>query len=386
MAQTPFKARLGLETPTGQDVNSGGDIKINGVSINTGGTLNNVFYLDTQDMDDIADGTTYVKTENNLTDALKTNYDSAYTHSTTTGNPHSVTKTDVGLENVVNVDTSNPANITWTESHRTVTDTEKTAWNEKQNALGYTAENSANKKTVWQTTPDDISYPSEKLVKDSLNLKVDKVAGKQLSTEDYTTEEKTKLSGIATGANNYTHPTGDGYSHIPATSTTNNGKVLKAGTTENSASWDNVDWIEVANKPTTFTPTAHNHAISEVTNLQTSLDSKVNASDVVATATANKILKLDANAKLPANITGNADGNSATATKLQTARTINGVSFDGSADITINAVDSTSRIASSEKGIANGVATLDDTGRVPSSQLPSYVDDVLEFANVASFL
>lgn len=111
MAQTPFKARLGLETPTGQDVNSGGDIKINGVSINTGGTLDNVFYLDTQDMDDVADGTTYVKTENNLTDDLKTNYDSAYTHSTTTGNPHSVTKTDVGLENVVNADTTNADNI-----------------------------------------------------------------------------------------------------------------------------------------------------------------------------------------------------------------------------------------------------------------------------------
>jgi len=112
MAQTPFKARLGLETPTGQDVNSGGDIKINGVSINTGGTLDNVFYLDTQDMDDIADGTAYVKTENNLTDDLKTNYDSAYTHSTTTtGNPHSVTKTDVGLGNVVNVDTTNADNI-----------------------------------------------------------------------------------------------------------------------------------------------------------------------------------------------------------------------------------------------------------------------------------
>jgi phage-related tail fiber protein len=77
-------------------------------------------------------------------------------------------------------------------------------------------------------------------------------------------------------------------------------------------------------------------------------------------------------------------GNAATATKLETARTINGVSFDGSANITINAVDSTSRIASSEKGAANGVATLDATGLVPSSQLPSYVDDVLEYANLAA--
>ena len=44
------------------------------------------------------------------------------------------------------------------------------------------------------------------------NDKVGKVTGKQLSTEDYTTAEKTKLSGIASGANNYTHPT----NHAPS--------------------------------------------------------------------------------------------------------------------------------------------------------------------------
>lgn len=37
--------------------------------------------------------------------------------------------------------------------------------------------------------------------------KVDKVEGKGLSTEDYTTAEKTKLSGIEAGANNYSLPT-----------------------------------------------------------------------------------------------------------------------------------------------------------------------------------
>ena len=35
-------------------------------------------------------------------------------------------------------------------------------------------------------------------------------------------------------------------------------------------------------------------------------------------------------------------------------------------------------VESSEKGVANGVATLDSNGKVPSSQLPSYVDDVVE--------
>jgi len=66
------------------------------------------------------------------------------------------------------------------------------------------------------------------------------------------------------------------------------------------------------------------------------------------------------------------------ADKLNTAVTINGVSFDGSANITINAEDSTARVAVSEKGAANGVATLDASSKIPSSQLPSYVDDVIE--------
>ena len=40
-------------------------------------------------------------------------------------------------------------------------------------------------------------------VKEKLAGKVDKVSGKQLSTNDYTTTEKNKLAGIAAGANNY---------------------------------------------------------------------------------------------------------------------------------------------------------------------------------------
>lgn len=37
-----------------------------------------------------------------------------------------------------------------------------------------------------------------------------------------------------------------------------------------------------------------------------------------------------------------------------------------------------------DKGVANGVASLDSSGLIPSGQLPSYVDDVLEFADFAS--
>jgi hypothetical protein len=58
------------------------------------------------------------------------------------------------------------------------------------------------------------------------------------------------------------------------------------------------------------------------------------------------------------------------AVKLATARKINGVDFDGTADITINAEDATPRIATSEKAAANGVATLDANTKVPVAQLP----------------
>jgi hypothetical protein len=50
----------------------------------------------------------------------------------------------------------------------------------------------------------------------------------------------------------------------------------------------------------------------------------------------------------------------------------------------LNELD-TEKQSISEKGVANGYASLDGTGKVPAAQLPSYVDDVLEFANLATF-
>lgn len=72
---------------------------------------------------------------------------------------------------------------------------------------------------------------------------------------------------------------------------------------------------------------------------------------------------------------GSANGVVKAADKLQTACKINGVDFDGTKDITV--ADST-KIPTSEKGKANGVATLGADGKVSSEQLPSYVDDVIE--------
>ena len=41
-------------------------------------------------------------------------------------------------------------------------------------------------------------------------------------------------------------------------------------------------------------------------------------------------------------------------------------------------------LLTSQRGIANGLATLDSAGLVPSAQLPSYVDDVIESTDFAS--
>lgn len=61
--------------------------------------------------------------------------------------------------------------------------------------------------------------------------------------------------------------------------------------------------------------------------------------------------------------------------KVPTTRKVNGKAL--SADITLAAGD-VGAIAASAKGAANGVASLGADGKVPSTQLPSYVDDVLE--------
>ena len=42
-------------------------------------------------------------------------------------------------------------------------------------------------------------------------------------------------------------------------------------------------------------------------------------------------------------------------------------------------------INTNQLGVASGVATLDVSGKVPTAQLPSYVDDVIEGANLAAF-
>ena len=109
----------------------------------------------------------------------------------------------------------------------------------------------------------------ERTLWNTVSNKVDKVSGKGLSTEDYTTVEKSKLSGIEANANRYVHPndantrhvtdtekaTWNGKAnashgnHVPATQTANNKKFLRCDNT----------WQDVTPGNIGAAPASHTH-------------------------------------------------------------------------------------------------------------------------------
>lgn len=69
-------------------------------------------------------------------------------------------------------------------------------------------------------------------------------------------------------------------------------------------------------------------------------------------------------------------------TYVPVTTTINGQPLSG--NVTLTAVN-VGAIPTTQLGASSGVAQLDSSGKVPSSQLPSYVDDVLEYDTLTSF-
>lgn len=109
---------------------------------------------------------------------------------------------------------------------------------------------------------------------------VSKEAGKGLSTNDYTNEDKQKLSGIEANANNYTLPIASdtvlGGVKVGSGLTINQGVLSASG----GGTADSVDWSNVQNKPTTvggygitdaYTKTAVDSKLNEKANTSTSL-------------------------------------------------------------------------------------------------------------------
>ena len=130
----------------------------------------------------------------------------------------------------------------------------------------------------------DAEKPISTAAQAALDNKVDKVNGKGLSTNDYTTAEKTKLSGIETGANK---------TIVDST----------LSTTSTNPVQNKVINTALSGKANT----THTHKIADVTNLQTTLDGK--ASTDPATQSANGLMSKEDKTKL--------DGISANATEIR---------------------------------------------------------------------
>ncbi len=163
-------------------------------------------------------------------------------------------------------------------------------------------------------------------------------------------EDKTKLNKIV--------DTGDGTQYL-----TNNGTYVPLD--KNSVGLGNVDNTADLDKP-----------ISTAT--QNALDGKVDKEEgksLVADSLITKLEGLDDQDTIDAaieNVKNTIDQYTVNGHKISENPTLTKV------DVGLGNVTNEAQIPLSQKGAANGVATLTENGKVPASQLPTYVDDVLE--------
>lgn len=108
------------------------------------------------------------------------------------------------------------------------------------------------------------------------------------------------------------------------------------------------------------------------------------ASTAVATTSANGLMSSDDKTKLNGIASGATANTAASATPKADGTAAVGTSAKYAREDHVHPTDTT-RLAASLKGAVNGVAELDSNGKVPSSQLPSYVDDVLEYSAQSAF-
>ena len=160
----------------------------------------------THTLDGITDTSTYVK----MTAAERTKLSGVATgaNKTVVDSALSATSTNPVQNMVINSALAGKANSIHTHTLDDVSETtdKKILTATERTKLSGIAEG-ANKTTVDSSLSSSSTNPVQnKVVNTALNNKVDKVSGKGLSTNDYTTDEKNKLAGIAEGANAYTHP------------------------------------------------------------------------------------------------------------------------------------------------------------------------------------
>jgi len=110
--------------------------------------------------------------------------------------------------------------------------------------------------------------------------------------------------------------------------------------------------------------------------------------DATTTNTANKVVARDTSGNfaagtITANLVGAVTGNASTATQLQTARTINGVSFNGTQDITITANDAT-KVALAGSTMTGYLTLVGAPVNVNHATTKSYVDSRLPQYTIVS--
>ena len=147
---------------------------------------------------------------NDLTNALKANYDAAYTHSQAAHAPSDAEKNTIvgiqknGTDVAVNA-TTRKANITVPTSTSELTN-DRGFITSSDIPEGAAASTTVPKMDGTAAVGTEMAFARGDHIHPSDTTKVDKVTGKGLSTNDYTDEEKAKLEGVEAGANNYTHP------------------------------------------------------------------------------------------------------------------------------------------------------------------------------------
>lgn len=260
------------------------------------------------------------------------------------------------------------------------------------------------------------------------STKVDVVDGKGLSTNDYTTAEKTKLSGIASGA----EVNQNAFSNIKVGSTTvaadakTDTVELVAGSNVTLTPDATNDKVTIAAIDTTYSDATTSSSGLMSASDKTKLDGitaggepnqnafsnvKVGTSTIAADTTTDTLTIVagdnvtitpdTSNDKItiaatdttytPASATPSMDGTGAVGSSVKyaredhvhptdtsrvpTTRKVNGKAL--SSDITLSASD-VSAIPTSAKGAASGVCPLNASSKIDSTYLPSFVDDVIE--------
>ena len=203
---------------------------------------------------------------------------------------------------------------------------------------------------------------------DLLDYKVDKVSGKGLSTNDYTTAEKTKLAGIETGANNYVLPddvvqdenyvhTDNNYSADEKTKVSEN--TTARHTHSNKALLDTYDQTNANIKDAI----SKKHTHSNNTILNNTTASYTTADKTALDGVVSNLANHTANKSNPHSVTASQVG---AYTKTETDNLL------------------ATKLNASLKGAANGVAELDENTKIKLSQLPDVVlGQVLYGGNVA---